>query len=71
MKYGEQAELERQGAKAAARGDALRSNPLLLARNMPTATGESQHEWSSRYDAWQAGYADQRSAVRLGLAEDR
>lgn len=59
MKPGEQAELERQGAKAAARGDQAEVNPMLLLRNMPAATGETLHEWSRRYDAWKAGYERQ------------
>jgi hypothetical protein len=59
MKAGEQAELERQGAKAATRGDAAASNPMLLQRNMPGATGETLQEWRLRYDAWRAGYEQQ------------
>lgn len=59
MRAGEQAELERQGAKAATRGDAAASNPMLLLRNMPGATGETQQEWCLRYDAWRAGYEKQ------------
>ena len=62
MKDSERAELERQGAKAAVRGEGVQSNPLLLALNMPIATGESLQEWSARYDAWRAGYANQRVA---------
>lgn len=59
MRTGEQAELERQGAKAAVRGEDVESNPLLLQRNMPGSTGESLQEWSLRYDAWRAGYERQ------------
>lgn len=59
MKPGEHAELERQGAKAAARGDVSGSNPMLRALNMPPLTGESQQEWKRRYDAWRAGYERQ------------
>jgi hypothetical protein len=60
MKPGEREELERQGAKAAVRGEELRCNPLLLQRNMPTSTGESLREWSLRFAAWQAGYERQQ-----------
>lgn len=56
MRHGEKAELERQGAKAAARGDGPQSNPLLREPNMPASTGESLHEWVSRHDAWQEGF---------------
>ena len=59
MKLGERAELQRQGAKAATRGDAAASNPMLLLQNMPAATGETLHEWAVRYDAWRAGYEHQ------------
>ena len=59
MKPGERAELQRQGAKAATRGDAAASNPLLLLQNMPAATGETMQEWAVRYDAWRAGYEHQ------------
>jgi hypothetical protein len=59
MKPGEQAELERQGAKAAARGEEAVTNPMLLLQNMPLTTGETTQEWRLRLDAWQAGYAQQ------------
>ena len=59
MRPGEQAELERQGAKAAVRGDEAGSNPLLLQHNMPASTGEDLQEWGRRYDAWRAGYEQQ------------
>ena len=59
MMAGERAELERQGAKAATRGDAAASNPMLLLRNMPGSTGETLQEWGLRYDAWRAGYEKQ------------
>ncbi|WP_156901658.1 CrpP-related protein [Azohydromonas australica] len=59
MRPGEQAELERQGAKAAVRGDEAGSNPLLQQRNMPASTGEALQEWGRRYDAWRAGYEQQ------------
>jgi hypothetical protein len=59
MKQGEQAELERQGAKAAVRGEDAGSNPFLRPLNMPLATGESQQAWRLRYDAWRAGYEQQ------------
>lgn len=59
MRPGERAELERQGAKAAARGDGAVSNPMRLLCNRPGATGETPQEWGVRYDAWQAGYERQ------------
>jgi hypothetical protein len=59
MRPGEQAELERQGAKAAVRGEEAGSNPLLLLHNMPASTGEDLQEWRHRYDAWRAGYERQ------------
>jgi len=68
MKSGEREELERQGAKAAVRGDALRSNPLLLLTNMPPSTGECMQEWSSRRAAWEAGYEQQRHTPQSGSA---
>ena len=70
---GEHAELQRQGAKAAARGDARESNPLLDAINRPDATGETQRVWSGRVDAWERGHGAQRTpsanpANRAGVA---
>jgi hypothetical protein len=62
MRPGERAELERQGAKAAARGDGPLSNPFLCGPNMPASTGESLQEWASRHDAWQDGYQLERRA---------
>lgn len=59
MRPGEQAELERQGAKAAVRGDDSGSNPLLQKQNMPASTGEALQEWGRRYEAWRAGYEQQ------------
>lgn len=56
----EHAELQRQGAKAAARGDALESNPMLDSINQPEATGESEREWSDRRDAWERGHDSQQ-----------
>jgi hypothetical protein len=59
MKPNEKAELERQGAKAAVRGEDALMNPMLLLHNMPLATGETRQEWRQRLDAWQAGYEQQ------------
>lgn len=56
----EHAELQRQGAKAAARGDARESNPMFDAINQPDSTGESQQVWSGRRDAWESGHSSQR-----------
>jgi S1-C subfamily serine protease len=60
---GEHAELRRQGAKAAARGEALASNPMLDTINQAVATGESEQVWSGRRDAWERGHASQRSSA--------
>ncbi len=56
---GEHAELRRQGAKAAARGDARTTNPMLKAVNQPDATGESNTMWTERRDAWDRGHTSQ------------
>ena len=58
----EKAELARQGAKAAARGELPRTNPMDAPENSPPTTGESETEWRTRREAWQAGY-DQQSEV--------
>lgn len=57
---GEHAELQRQGAKAAVRGDSVASNPMLHAINQPQATGESDPVWLARRDAWERGHSAQR-----------
>jgi len=59
----ERGELQRQGAKAAARGDPIDTNPLGLHRNKPPVTGESDARWSQRSHAWEQGYEAQ-SVVR-------
>lgn len=56
----EHAELQRQGAKAAVRGEARESNPMLDEINRPVSTGESQQVWSGRRDAWESGHSSQR-----------
>lgn len=61
----EHAELQRQGAKAAARGDARGSNPMLDSINQPDATGESQRVWTGRRDAWESGHDSQQLALDL------
>lgn len=60
---GEHAELERQGAKAAVRGEASAANPMCTPINQPDATGESQQRWSARRDAWEHGYRAQQSSM--------
>lgn len=55
----ERAELQRQGAKAAVRGDQAGSNPMDRGSNVPASTGESTKSWSRRRDAWQSGYESQ------------
>ncbi len=57
----EHAELRGHGAKAAARGEAPGSNPMLESINKPGATGESEHVWSGRRDAWERGHGSQQS----------
>lgn len=59
----EHAELKRQGAKAAARGDALESNPMFDAINQPDTTGENGQVWCGRRDAWEQGHTSQQSAT--------
>jgi len=56
---GERAELQRQGAKAAARGEPRESNPMLESINRPQSTGESHAVWGSRREAWEQGRAAQ------------
>jgi hypothetical protein len=72
----EHAELRRQGAKAAARGEAPESNPMFDSINQPDATGESGQVWAGRRDAWEHGHASQRVPTGVpvwpagGLASD-
>lgn len=56
----EHAELQRQGAKAAVRGEAQAVNPMLDTVNQPSATGESERVWSDRRDAWDRGHDSQQ-----------
>jgi hypothetical protein len=60
----ERAELQRQGAKSAARGEPLEANPLHQPRNRPPSTGESAEVWSQRSDAWQQGHEAQIRSAR-------
>ncbi len=64
---GEHAELRRQGAKAAARGETPESNPMFDPINRPDATGESGPVWAGRRDAWERGHASQRVATDAPL----
>lgn len=61
---GERSELQRQGAKAAARGEPPETNPLSEMRNKPSATGESAARWLQRSDAWAQGHVAQTLAQR-------
>lgn len=61
----EHAELQRQGAKAAARGEAQASNPMLETINKPVATGETERVWSDRRDAWDRGHGAQQRPMGL------
>lgn len=56
---GEHAELQRAGAKAAARGEGAGANPMFDAINKPPATGETEEVWSGRRDAWEHGRSTQ------------
>ncbi len=66
----EHAELQRQGAKAAARGEAPESNPMLDSINKPCATGESEQVWSRRRDAWNRGHGALPSPMILPTPSD-
>lgn len=67
MKHAERDELRRQGAKAAARGEAAQCNPMLAGSNRPADTGEPLPLWSARCAAWQSGF-DAQSGVRDAAA---
>lgn len=67
---GEHAELQRQGAKAAARGEARESNPMFDAINQPAATGESDDVWSGRRDAWTHGHSAQHAWTAAAVLPD-
>lgn len=58
----ERAELQRQGAKAAARGEERDVNPMDGRLNHPSTTGECPDLWQSRKDAWQQGHDVQSQA---------
>ncbi len=59
----EHAELQRQGAKAAVRGETAGSNPMFDSVNQPDATGETEQAWSARRDAWERGHGSQQTAT--------
>lgn len=65
MDPAESNELRRQGAKAAARGEAKECNPMLTRHNRPAATGEDPQTWAARSGAWQSGF-DAQTTVRDG-----
>ena len=67
----EHAELQRQGAKAAARGGALATNPMLESINLPCATGESEAVWSGRRDAWERGHSAQQPPLSAQARYER
>ena len=60
----ERAEIQRQGAKSAARGEPADANPLRQPRNKPHATGESAAKWLQRSTAWEQGHAAQSATRR-------
>ncbi|WAC71018.1 hypothetical protein OU995_15530 [Roseateles sp. SL47] len=55
----ERAELQRQGAKAAARGDGSAENPMDDRSNQPATTGETDGLWQERKNAWNSGHEAQ------------
>jgi len=48
--------LEHAGARAAAAGRSVQSNPYLLPENIPEATGEPLDEWARKSYAWHEGF---------------
>ena len=64
MKTGEREELQRQGAKAAARGESEQKNPMLAPCNTPPRTGESEELWHERVESWQSGFDSQQHTAR-------
>jgi len=60
----EYAELHRQGAKSAARGDSRAENPMLRMVNRSETTGEARKIWLQRSMAWRAGFTAQSKASR-------
>jgi hypothetical protein len=64
MKTGEREELQRQGAKAAARGESELKNPMLAPCNTPPRTGESAELWHERVESWQSGFDSQQHTAR-------
>ena len=65
----ERSELQRQGAKAAARGEDKDANPLSQPRNQPPATGESAGRWLQRSDAWKQGHETQSGTRQRSLQD--
>jgi S1-C subfamily serine protease len=63
----EHAELRRQGAKAAVRGESRDVNPMRDPINQPDSTGESQHVWTGRRDAWESGHDSQQWPLDLQI----
>jgi len=66
----EDAQLVREGERAAAAGLAWHSNPYLRKENMPAATGETLHEWSRKHDAWQRGFEGSAPQPSGGFAKE-
>jgi hypothetical protein len=69
MNAAERAELNRQGAKAAARGEGACSNPLRQTVNRPRVTGETPATWLLRLQAWESGFDNQGPPLSGPLAE--
>lgn len=63
----EHAELQRQGAKAAVRGESRESNPMHDSINQPDSTGESHQVWTDRRDAWESGHDSQQLPLDLPI----
>lgn len=64
LSHAERAEAQRQGAKAAARGEPEIANPLNRPHNRPSATGEPARLWQQRCTAWKQGHAAQTACAR-------
>ena len=64
LSHPERSELQRQGAKAAARGESLQTNPMSRSVNSPPETGEAMDDWSRRARAWQDGHDAQTAAAQ-------
>lgn len=58
----ERAEIQRQGAKAAARGEAVDANPFRKSDHDPSAASETSDRRAMRRAAWKRGHEAQAQA---------